>query len=181
MASSVNIQYRYSAVAMALHWAMAAILVPMLFLGGELIRAPSGSILPTLHASAGVTVLLLAIARIWWRLANLPPEIPAGTPALERAAAKLTHGLLYAMMILIPVSGAFAYSGYADEHPSNAVASFFGVLSIPSFGLLSSHLMCDIHGLLVNLTFGLVGLHVLAALKHQFVSRDGLFWRMLPL
>ena len=181
MNNAAPAQMRYSRIAMSLHWGMAALLAPMLFFGGDLIRAANGSILPTLHASAGLTVLLLAIARIWWRLSNPPPEMPPETPSWERMSAKATHALLYVLMIAIPVSGALAYSSFAVEHPSASAATFLGILPIPGFGVLPALPAGDIHGLLVNLMIGLVALHVLAALKHQFVSHNGLLWRMLPL
>jgi cytochrome b561 len=171
---------RYDAVAMTLHWIVAAILIFMLFFGGELIRSRNGTTLPALHATLGATVFILSIVRMAWRLVNPPPELPATMTGWEQKASKAMAILFYVLMIGLPMTGWLALPSYLARHPALTDLTFFG--SIPATGAPSLRFdVGGLHELMGNIGIALLGVHVLAALKHQFVDRDGMLRRMLPL
>ncbi len=98
-------------------------------------------------------------------------------PRWQEIAARLNHWALYALLFALPLSG------WLMSSAANRPASWFGLAQLPDFIAPdpgSRRCSRRLHELLVNVLFVLVGLHVAAALKHQFVDRDGLLWRMLP-
>lgn len=172
---------RYTSTAIALHWLLAILIVGTFTLGLVMTDMP-GLTMAKLryyawHKWAGVTVLALAAARLLWRLAHRPPAYPATMPAWQRGAAHGLHGLLYVLMFAVPLSG------YFYTLAANVPVVYFGLVELPRLigpdpalkGVLGS-----VHYWLNMLLAGLVGLHVAAALKHQFVDRDGIVRRMLP-
>ena len=123
---------RYTAVAVALHWVIALAiisLVPMGWYMGDLPDgAPGQEMLYQLHKSIGVTVLILTIARIGWRIANPPPPLPADMAPLEKTASHLVHMVFYALMLLMPLSGwVYVSSSYEFQVPT----VLFGLISWP--------------------------------------------------
>ena len=128
------------------------------------------------HKWAGVLILLLSALRLLWRLAHRPPPAPA-MPGWQRRAAAATHGLLYALFFAVPLAG-WAYSS-ASGFP----IVVFGVLPLPDWVPVNRELadtLKALHHWLAYALGGLVALHVAAALKHQFIDRDGLLARMWP-
>ena len=171
---------RYSRLAVYIHWIMAAFIIGMLVFGEDLM-SPRGSALGrSAHVSIGLSVLGLIVLRVLWRIASPPPPLPAGTRRWEKALSHATHGLLYALMALIPLSGVFAYAGFAAEHPAAADARAFGLFAMPRLVWFPDWNFGALHGILSNAMIGLVALHVLAALKHQFIDKDNLIARMKP-
>lgn len=143
----------------------------------ELAVSPQKLKLYSYHKWAGVTVFLLALARIAWRLAHRPPALPASVPAWQRHAASATHLLLYLLIFAIPISGWLMSSAKGFQ------TVYFGVLPIPD--LLSKDkalgdALALVHRALNYLMASLVAVHIGAALKHHFVDRDGIMLRMLP-
>ena len=170
---------RYSKVAVILHWVTAILMIYMLFWGEGLIKSfgATQAANPTLHASLGLTILILTVARLVWRFYKPPPpDVPM--PAWQKIGAHAVHWAFYALLILIPLSGLAALDNeIAGRHPELASATFFGLFpmfhySLPAFG--------HAHGLMTNVAIGLLALHVLGALKHQFIDRDGTLARMSP-
>ncbi len=179
---------RYSAVAMALHWAIALLLIGQILLGWNMASLDEGSSGPKtfepIHISIGLTILCLTVLRILWRLTHRPPPLPAGLARWERVLAETVHVLLYAMMLALPLTGWFMESIGPRPVP------FWGV-SWPHFPSVNAFLaggdrreikeaLEGIHGsAMVWVLIALVGLHVAGALKHQF---DGspVLWRMAP-
>ncbi|WP_174274837.1 cytochrome b, partial [Sphingomonas bacterium] len=94
---------RYTGVAIALHWAIAAFILFNLVTGLWLDSMPRGTI--AIHISSGISVLILTVARIVWRLTHKPPPYPSDMPAWERGLAHLVHFCLYAAMLIMPLSG----------------------------------------------------------------------------
>ncbi len=170
---------RYNLVAVIMHWISALLMIYMIFWGEGLIRAWGGAqpANPALHASLGISILILAIARLGWRLMNPPPPgVPM--PAWQATASHGLHWAFYALMILIPLSGMAEFDrSIAGKHPEFAQLTFFGLSSIPHF---SMNWFGKLHGAMTNITMGLLFLHVAAALKHQFVDKDGTLSRMSP-
>jgi cytochrome b561 len=128
------------------------------------------------HKSVGITILALALLRLAWRWFERPPT-PPPMPRWQAIAARLNHGALYLLLFALPVSGWLMSSAAARP------VSWFGLVQLPDFiapdpGL--KEVFEEVHEVLVSLLLALVILHVAAALKHQFIDRDGLLLRMLP-
>jgi cytochrome b561 len=175
---------RYSLVAIALHWVLGAALIGIFAVGlymADLPFSPQRLKLYNWHKWAGVTILILSAARLLWRLTHRPPELPAsiaqGMPRWQHLAHHGTHYALYALFFAVPLIG-WAYSSAAGFP-----IVLFGVLPLPDFvspDKALAELIKPLHELSAFALAGLVLLHIAAALKHQWVDRDGLLNRMLP-
>ena len=171
---------RYTRTAMSLHWLIALMLFGMFGFGlymVELPLSPQKLKFYSYHKWAGVTVFLLVLARLAWRITHRPPALPAGMPAWQVKAAKAGPHLLYLLMVIVPLSGWLMSSAKGFQ------TVWFGVLPLPDLlakdealgeALLLTHRLLNWFFMLV------VAGHVVAALKHHFIDRDGLLSRMLP-
>lgn len=169
---------RYSRVAIAFHWTIAALVIVNMVIGiGHdylpALRAAMGA-----HKSIGILVLALTLGRIAWRLGHRPPPLPAAMPAWEKGAAHAGHLGLYLLMLALPVSGWVMASNPERVRP----LTFFGLFDIPylpvsAAGAGAGH---DAHGVLGWIMLALLALHIGAALRHHLVRRDGVLARMLP-
>ena len=170
--------------AKALHWIVAGLVLAMLPLGFAMVWLVStlGTkfALYQLHKSLGVLVWALVLARLAWRWLNpLVPVPPADLEPWERVAAKLTHGGLYLLLLVLPVTGWIM----ASTSPLGLPTLVFGLFTLPNpFGpdAALEGAMKLVHGGLALLVALLLALHVGAALHHHFVRRDGVLVRMLP-
>jgi cytochrome b561 len=117
---------RYTRVAVALHWAIAAFILFNLATGFfmEGWPLPVRFVALMLHASSGMTVLALTVVRVAWRLLNDPPPYPAGMKPWERRAAHFAHFLLYAAMVLMPLTGWAILSAHSPPGSRGAVVEF---------------------------------------------------------
>jgi cytochrome b561 len=171
---------RYTRTAMSLHWLIALMLFGMFGFGlymVELPLSPQKLKFYSYHKWAGVTVFLLVLARLAWRITHRPPALPADMPGWQVTAAKAGHHLLYLLMVIVPLSGWLMSSAKGFQ------TVWFGVLPLPDLlakdealgeALLLTHRLLNWFFMLV------VAGHVVAALKHHFIDRDGLLSRMLP-
>ena len=170
----------YTATAKALHWCIAVLIFGMLGLGfymTGLDLSPTKLQLYSWHKWAGVTVFMLVVVRLAWRVTHRPPALPAHMPALERFAAHAGHHLLYVLMIAIPLSGWLMSSAKGFQ------TVWFGVLPLPD--LLAKdkalgNLLETVHFVLNYTLIAVLLGHVGAALKHHFIDRDDVLIRMLP-
>ncbi|AOI98899.1 MULTISPECIES: cytochrome b [Burkholderia] len=172
---------RYAHTAIALHWLIALLIVCGFALGWVMTDIPGFT--PTKlkyfswHKWIGVTVFALAVVRVLWRATHLPPPLPGDTPAWQRAVSHGVHMLLYVLMIVIPVTG------YLYSSASNIPVVYLGIVPLPRLIDPDPALKETFKTLHVSLNYillSLVAMHVLAALKHQLLDRDGLLSRMLP-
>ena len=171
---------RYTTVAIVLHWLIAALVLFMVGLGWIMDEIPKGT--PeraywfNLHKSVGITIGLLVVVRLLWRLAHQPPPLPSSMPAWQVAAARVTHVLLYALLVAMPLVG-FLASNF-----SKFGVRFFGLRIGPLFAedQAMRDALQDLHGALAWVLVVLAVVHVAAALKHRLVDRDEVFDRMLP-
>lgn len=167
---------RYTLPAIALHWAMAIILLWLFWLGWTMTDLPKGagrSAAYSLHKSLGLLVMLLVTVRLAWRRRHPPP--PALDAGWEGRVASLTHVLLYVFMILAPLAGylASSFTPYAIK--------LFGI-DIPKAGWPDESLNALFKALHESLVWGgalLVLLHLAGAMK-QAIKRKGALRRMLP-
>ena len=172
---------RYSSVSIGLHWLIAALLIGQVILGmrfGDMPRGPAKGEVFALHMSLGVTILLLSLARLGWRLSHPAPPLPSHYKAWERILARATHVLFYVVMIGMPLTGWIMTS--AGDRP---LPELWGVIPWPKLpvggGLAEPASGFHHRGPWIFWT--LLALHVAGALKHQLLDRDGTLWRMLPL
>lgn len=168
----------YTPLAKGLHWLMAVLILGLLALGivmTEMPLSPEKLTLYAWHKWAGVTVFLLVWLRLAWRLTHRPPPLPAAMPPQVQRLAHAGHTLLYSLMLLIPLTGWLMSSAKGFQ------TVWFGVLPLPDLVGRDrdlGDLLQQVHkGLNVLLMATLAG-HVLAALWHQFVRKDGLLRRM---
>lgn len=181
-APTLPVTNKYTPVAIALHWLLAVLILFLLFPGHELIEIERGQSAagwgPTAHASLGMLVLILSVLRIVWRLLHKAPPLPANMPAWQVTATAAIHGLLYLLMLGIPLAGWLALAPWGADRLDADTITFFKLLPLnvwPDLGHWTSE-MHEIGGTLAKL---LIAIHVLAALKHQFIDKDGLMRRMM--
>lgn len=175
---------RYTGVAIVLHWVLALALMLIFGMGlymADLPFSPLRLKLYNWHKWAGVVILALSALRLLWRLTHRPPALPpaieAAMPGWQLTAYHATHGLFYALFFAVPLIG-WAYSSAAGFS-----IVLFGVLPLPDFVGADKALAALIkpwHELSAFALIGLALLHIAAALKHQWLDRDGLIQRMLP-
>jgi cytochrome b561 len=179
---------RYTTVAIVLHWSIAALILfnIAIGLGMEGLPRPLKDIATLLHFSCGITVLALTALRIFWRLGHQPPPLVANLAPWERAAAHAAHGLLYVLMIAMPLTGWSIISAHPPR-PQGA-AMIWGLLGLPAIAPIS-HLeeaaQKAAHSLFVNshviggwILICTLILHVAGALKHQWFDREAELARM---
>jgi len=167
---------RYSAVAIALHWLIALALAFQLALGFSMPHDERGFAMFQLHKSVGITILLLTLLRVGWRLTHRPP------PAVESGAmgtvAKAVHVLLYVFMLGAPLTG----WALVSTDPLGIPTLLFGTVPWPHLPLPAgiNGAAEGAHGLLAWLGLALIVLHVVGALRHQLLLKDGLLRRIGP-
>ena len=170
---------KYTRTAIGLHWLLALGLSCSFCLGlymSDLPLSPQKLQFYSWHKWAGVTLFLLVLVRLAWRLRHRPPELPP-MPALLRRAATGMHHLLYLLMFAIPLSGWLMSSAKGFQ------TVWFGVLPLPDLLQKDVELgksLAQVHECLNWSLLVLVLAHAGAALKHHFIDRDDVLTRMLP-
>ena len=174
----------YTAVAKLLHWVLALALTGIFGVGlymADLPFSPLRLKLYNWHKWAGITILTLSVLRLLWRFTHRPPPLPTAMaqsmPKWQHWAHEATHYAMYSLFFIVPLLG-WAYSS-----ASGFQIVVFGVLPLPDLLSANKELaetIKPLHGLAAWALCALVVLHVAAALKHQFIDRDGLIGRMLP-
>jgi len=180
---------RYSAVAITLHWMIALLILGNIGIAWYFNTLHGMAKLPmiALHQSLGLSVLVLSLVRLGWRLAVPPPPLPAYVVGWERWLAIAVHVGFYVIMIGLPLTG-WAMRSASPLHHILPIKLF--ALPWPAIGPLAGlpadqakaaeHTFEAAHGLLGKLAYALIVLHVAGALKHQFISRDDVVARMVP-
>jgi cytochrome b561 len=173
---------RYSTVSIALHWTLAVLIVGQIAAGlwfADLPRGPTRTGAFLVHVSLGMTILVLSLVRLAWRLTHPPPPLPADYSPAIRGLARATHVGLYVVMIGMPLSGWAMLSANGRPLPDLWYAIPFPRL--PVLGHDAHETAESIHtGALLWFAFAALALHVAGALKHHLVDRDTTLWRMLP-
>jgi cytochrome b561 len=170
---------RYGGAAIALHWATAVLIVANLLLGLSMVALPfSPRKLQWYqwHKWVGITVFLLTCLRLAWRLVHPAPP-PAAMPEWQRRAAAASHGLLYLLLLLIPISG-WVYSS-----ATGVQVVYLGLFPLPDLVAKDRALagtLKSVHVALNAAMFVVVSIHVAAALRHHWVDKDAVLYRMLP-
>lgn len=169
----------YTRTAVGLHWAMAGLIFAALFMGWtmtEMEVSPARLKAYNWHKWVGVTVLALALLRLLWRLGHRAPLMAATIPRWQQGFARAGHALLYLLMLLMPVTG-WIHSNY-----SGFPVVYLGKLPLPDLverDREAAAVWVEVHETLAVIFAATLLLHVLAALYHQFIARDGTLGRML--
>lgn len=176
---------------MWLHWLIAVLILGNISLGLAVNSVPDAWVRASIdfHKSVGLTVLGLVVLRILWRISHKPPPLPYHYPAWERLAAHAAHFCLYALILLLPVSGWFHDSAFKDAaaHPLKIfwIIPWFripAIADLPAAPKEAFHsTWFTIHAFSAYALLALLALHVLGALKHQFIDGEHELQRMSPL
>lgn len=175
---------RYSTVAIVLHWLLALVILTLFVVGvymTDLPFSPQRLKLYNWHKWAGVSFLALTLLRLLWRVTHRPPALPVAVtrtmPGWQNRVYHATHHLMYLLFFAVPLVG-WAYSSAAGFP-----IVWFGQIPLPDLLPVNkelAELIKPLHERLALALIALAGLHIAAAMKHQWVDRDGLLARMLP-
>jgi cytochrome b561 len=170
-------QSAYTSTARVFHWLVAILIIGMLPLGWYMMSIeddPGSDWYFMLHKSIGLLVLAFALLRLLWRFGHQPGSLPEQLPQWQVKASKISHWLLYVLMIAMPVAG------LTGALFSKGGVAFFGSQLPRVFA--ANHDLAELffsaHSVIAWALVGVISLHVLAALKHLLVDKDGVFQRM---
>lgn len=169
---------RYSRGAIVFHWTIAALVLVNLWIGLFHDSLPREWKAMPIHKSIGITVLMLTLGRIAWRLSHKPPRLPLSMPAWEKTAARASHFLLYSLLLILPITGWLLSSNPEKPRP----IEWFFLFKLPVLPATpdiakTAHELHEILGWTMAI---LVVIHIAAALRHHFLLRDPVLARMLP-
>ena len=176
----INANQKWGWVSISLHWITAILIFGLAIVGlymTELPTSPTKIQIYALHKSFGITVLVLTVLRILWRLLTKTPDAIENTPRIQIISAKFVHVAMYVLLFLIPLSG-WLYNS-ASEYPQR----WFNVVSLPklfnSFNPDIKQLAHTAHESLFYILASLLLIHAGAALWHHYIKRDPILNRML--
>jgi len=174
-----NTSARWGSVAQFLHWLIVALIITqvVLALSADRLHGMAKLAMLARHKSVGITILMLAVVRLVWRLVNPTPPLPSTLKPYERFLANFTHAALYLLIFAMPITGWIMTS--ARGFP----ASWFNLFQLPDLVAKNRALyetMQETHEALAWTLGAVATLHLLAALKHHFVLKDTVLRRMLP-
>lgn len=173
-----NSENAYGPVAKLLHWSMALLILGLIGLGLYMTSEPDGDpkwALYDLHKTIGSGVFVLLLVRMVWRKVSPPPAMPLSMDKLEQLAAHAGHAMLYLMMLALPVTG------YLDSSFGGYHLSFFGLFDVPMIFDKDQALLeffATAHSYIAYGLMAVLAAHILAALKHHFISKDDVLRRM---
>jgi cytochrome b561 len=179
---------RFTYIAIFFHWIVAGLILTNILIAWQfpLLHGSLRAAVFQIHKSIGITVLLLSVLRLAWRMLNPPPPFAKTMRAWETGASKLVERSFYFIMLTLPLTG-WALSSASDIHVPIVL---FGVVRWPDIPLIGTlpfdqklgvySLSVAAHHLLAKITYVLVAVHVLAALRHQYIKRDLVLARMIP-
>lgn len=168
---------RYGAVAIALHWLTALLVVGLAGVGfwvADLKPSPRSIEIYNWHKGFGLTVLALTAIRIAWRAMHPPPPLLLATRA-KRVLAHAVHGIMYLLLLAMPITG------WLQNSAAGFPLSWFGLFRVPPLierNREAFEFWQDVHAALAVVLVALIVLHVAAAVKHRFVDRDATLARM---
>lgn len=173
-----NTETTYGAVAKGFHWLLFLMLTFSIVAGNYLASMPKGAEklqAAGIHKSFGAVLLILILARLLWRLNNITPKDPEGTPAIQSRMANALHWALYVLMFAQPLSGIMM------SQAAGFPVSFFGLFEFPVFldkDPALAQFFRDVHGTVwILMVLAVIG-HVGAAMYHHVVKKDDVLKRM---
>ena len=175
-----NTKSSWGSLSRGLHWLVVLLIITQWAIAERADSLPLGMAKISAlawHKSIGITVLMLAVVRLVWRLANPVPDLTAETRPWERVLAKVSHFLLYALIFALPLSG------WLMSSARNFPVSWFKLFQLPDLVAPDEALfqqLRHLHHLLFATLVVVALLHVAGALKHHFIDRNDVLRRMLP-
>ncbi|EIF35695.1 cytochrome B561 [Burkholderia sp. Ch1-1] len=173
-----NTRPAYDAVARTLHW-LTVLLIAMQFVIGwtmpDIHKGTQPVGLIAWHLGVGSALIAVMVIRVIWRLTHWPA--PDELPPLLSVVSRITHFLLYAALVVVPLLG------WVNASSRGWTVRLLGLVPYPALSETGSdfgHEMGDVHGVLAWVLFALIALHVAAAVFHRFVLKDHVLQRMLP-
>ncbi|NML30020.1 cytochrome b [Paraburkholderia antibiotica] len=167
----------FSPLARLLHWTMAPLIVAMLFIGVGMVATVSRAhdTLVALHRPLGIALLALVLVRLAVRLTRGAPPLPHEMPNAQRLAARVSHVVLYALMLAMPLIGwaMLSAAGYPVTLAGSLHLPPIAPHNVALFALLRA-----LHTWLAFALFATVLLHLAAALLHALILRDGVWSSM---
>ncbi|MGI8931410.1 MAG: cytochrome b [Sphingomicrobium sp.] len=171
---------RYSHGAATFHWLTVVLVLAQIYVGfrfGDLPRGPARMEMFDWHKTIGVTILIVTLLRLGYRLLNPPPPYPGDMPRWDRFTAVWSHRIFYAALIALPLTGLIAVSGRAT---SGWVDLKWG-LQFPALPIGDGEPFGEAHEIIVYATIALLVIHLAAAIYHHLIVRDAASGRMPPL
>ncbi len=174
-------EQHYGAAAKWLHWLIALMVFGLIGVGLYMVEqriSPQTIRLYMTHKSIGLTVLLLMLLRVGYRIKNRPPALPVATPRWQKVAAHISHIGLYTLLFAMPISG------WLMNSASGFPMKYFGLFRVPNL-IARDQAQLDFfkaaHGYMAWTLIALIAVHVMAAMQHHFINRDTILRRMLPM
>ena len=170
---------RYDIVARLAHWLIVGLIVTQFAIAWTMPDIGRGTMpidLIAWHLSVGAAILFVALVRLAWRLTHRAPPPPRDLSPLFQMVSRVTHFLLYALLIVLPLMG------WANASARGWSVRLFGAVPLPSLvakGSPFGRQMGDIHGTTAIIFLVVIGLHVAGALYHAIILRDRTLQRML--
>ena len=172
---------KYSRIAIALHWIIAILIVAnvtLAIMSHDLPRAAK-AVYMTPHKAIGISILLFSVLRLFWRIGHKPPPLPDAIAGWQAKLRKTVQVLFYFLIIAVPLTGWLMVAAYPGAPPVNYFGLFNIDLPVGDSKALSS-LGHEGHEILTKALIALIFLHVIGALKHQFIDRLPFIQRMWP-
>jgi len=170
----------YTGIAKLFHWLILALLVVQFAIAWTMPDIGRDSVPTGLigwHLSVGAAILAVMIVRLAWRLTHPAPPAPADLAPALATLSRVTHYLLYSVLIVLPILG------WANASARGWAVKLFGVVPLPALmakGSALGHSLGDVHATLATVLLAIVALHVAGALYHAVVLKDRTVQRMLP-
>lgn len=172
---------KYSKIAISLHWIIAILIVTNVTLASmaeDLPRAAKGAFMNP-HKAIGVSILVFSLVRLFWRIGHRPPALPNAIAGWQAKLGRTVHAIFYFLIIAVPITGWLMVAAAPGAPP----VDFFGLFTI-DFPVSESKSLSGVghegHEILTKPLVVLIFLHVIAALKHQFIDRLPFIQRMWP-
>jgi len=174
MSTAFSPSVRYARGSVILHWLIALLIVlnfAAAWVSEDMPKEQAAQIMGN-HKAIGITILLLTVLRLIWRLIHKAPPLADTLAAWEVALSKVTHGLLYVLMLAIPLSGWLMHSAYSGGNP----VSLFGMFGFPGYPFTQNkdlaHTFGEGHEVMATAMLALLAIHVAGALKHRIIDKD---------
>lgn len=173
-------QTRYSLVAMLFHWLIAILVIVnwRIAEGAEGLEGAAKSAAIAPHKAIGITILVLTILRLLWRLSHKAPPMSDLIPGWQRILGKTVHVIFYVLLIGLPIGGWLAGSF------ASIPVDYFGIFTVPMAPVEQNYdtagAIIEQHKLGGEVLLILVALHILGALKHTFIDKVNGIGRMVP-